>query len=315
MRLTFVTSIRYLKSMRRKEFWAALLVVVPLAGRAQQIPGRDLLEFPLGSLAEGPALSVLTGDGFRNPASIMLAPKVRARFSISSLTTGDDQGVAGQIVSVAMAGPREVTGGFTVSRASVQGIVRTDTDPQSIGGDMPYSILVVSAVAARRPAPNLTTGIAVRYQSGELDTSHRSALGIDAGLVMQGLLHVDGRMGLTSFLWRPGVGSGDGLALAGAFDGRVLGRDSTAQLRAEYSYSDAPGLSREHFASTAGRLGRWDGRVGISRTQVAGRWTTRSRLAVGLHYGRYVVGVAREESPIGLPAVYHFTIVTTVSAR
>jgi hypothetical protein len=300
--------------MRRKGFWAVLLVLVPLAGRAQQIPGRDLLEFPLGSLAEGPALSLMTGDGFRNPASIMLAPNVRARLSVSSLTTGADQGVAGQIVSLAIAAPRDVSGGLTISRASVQGIVRTDTDPQSIGGDVPYDILVVSAIAARRPAPNLITGIALRYQTGELDTSHRSALGIDVGVVMGGLLHVDGRLGLTSFLWRPGLSSGDGLALSGAFDGRVLGRDSTAQLRAEYSYTDAPGLSREHFASTSGRLGRWDGRAGISRTQVAGRWTTRSRLAVGLRYARYVVGVAREESPIGLAAVYHFTFVTTVPA-
>ena len=305
----------YLKSMRRNEFCALLLFVAARITGAQEIPGRDLLEFPLGSLAEGTALSLATGDGFRNPAAIALPRGLRARFTVSSLTTGSQQGVAGQIVAVALAVPSEVTAALTVARASVDGIVRTETDPQSIGGDVPYGTIIVSAIAARRPAPNIVTGLAVRYQTGEIDQDRRAALGIDAGMVMTDLLRVDGRLGLTSFLWRPGVHAGDGAAFAGAFDARVAGHDSLAQMRAGYSYNDAPGLSREHFAFVGGRLGRWEARGGLARTEVTSRFTSRARFAVGFHYERYAVSVAREESPTGLAPVYHFTFVMGVPSR
>ena len=84
--------------MRVNEFCVWLCLAVPLEAASQDIPGRDLLEFPLGSLAEGAALSLSSGDGFRNPAAVALPVALRARFTISSLTTGADQGVAGQIV-------------------------------------------------------------------------------------------------------------------------------------------------------------------------------------------------------------------------
>jgi hypothetical protein len=301
--------------MRRKEFCALTLVMISQVAGAQEIPGRDLLEFPLGSLAEGPALSLASGDGFRNPAAIALAKGMRARFTVSSLTTGSQQGVAGQILAVAVALPTDATAGLSIARATVDGIVRTETDPQSIGGDVPYGTIIVSAIAARRPAPNLVTGLAVRYQTGEIDQDRKTALGIDAGVVMTDLLHVDGRLGLTSFLWRPGVQSGEGAAFAAAFDVRVAGHDSLAQARAGYSYNDAPGLSREHFAFLGGRLGRWEARAGLARTEVTSHFTSRARFAVGFHYERYAVSIAREESPIGLAPVYHFTFVMGVPSR
>jgi hypothetical protein len=298
--------------MRHKGFCTALLIIACPAAGAQQIPGRDLFELPLGSLAEAPALSLATADGFRNPASVALPKGMRARVAVSSLTTGSDQSVAGQVLAVAVAAPSDVTGALTITRASVDGIVRTGGDPQSIGGDVPYNAVVLSAVAARRQAPNVTTGVALRYQVGEVDTDRRTAFGIDAGMVMDKLLRVDGRLGLTSFLWRPGFHSGDGAAFSGAFDARVAGSDSS-EWRAGYSYTTAPGISSEHFAYTSASLGRWNARAGLARADVVSRHTFRARFAVGFHYSRYAVGVAREESPNGLPAVYHFTFLTSVA--
>ncbi len=298
--------------MRHNGFWAALLALSPLLVSAQQIPGRDLFEFPLGSLAEGRALALATGDGLRNPASIGLPTGVRARFSVSSLTSGTDEGVAGQILSVAVPVRNQVTAGVSVARAAVSGIGLTQDDPQSVGSDLPYSVFVLSALAARRSSPNVTTGVALRYQYGELDTEHRTALGVDAGVVVEHILTVDGRLGLSSFLWRPGTGSGDGAAFSGAFDARIAGRDSLAQLRAGYSYNDSPGLDREHYAFASARVGRWEARGGLARTLVAGHYTSRMRFAIDLHYARYLVGVARDESPAGLTAIYHFTFVTSV---
>jgi hypothetical protein len=310
--LTVELEVHYLKSMSRNGFCVLVLAAFAQLGGAQQVPGRDLLEFPLGSLAEGAALSLATGDGFRNPAAIALPRHVRARFSVSSLTTGSDQGVAGQILAAQVLFPTQVTAGITIARAAVEGIVRTESDPQAIGGEVPYHTLVVSAIAARRPTATVTTGMALRYQMGELEADRKSAAGIDAGVIVERLLGVDGRLGLTSFLWRPGSGNRSGAAFAAAFDGRVLGRDSLSQLRAGYSFNDAQGLSREHFVSTSARLGAWEGRAGIAWVRLFARTASRSRLALGFHYARYAVGVSREESPLELAPVYHFTFITTL---
>ncbi|HSA57983.1 MAG TPA: hypothetical protein VLE53_19880 [Gemmatimonadaceae bacterium] len=297
--------------MQFNEFCACLCVLAPLGAGAQSIPGRDLLEFPLGSLAEGGALSLSSGDGFRNPAAAALPPGARARFTVSSLTTGSDQGVAGQIVALTQRGPRATALGITVARAVVTDIVRTETDPQAVGGAVPYGTLVVSAHAARRTAGPATAGVAVRYQRGELDLERRGGVGIDAGVVAENLLGIDGRLAAATFLWRPGTRSREGAAFTGAFDARALGADTLRELRAAYSYSHAPGRSREHFVWLMGRLGPVEGRVGAARTFAASHRTTRARLAIGLHHARYLVAVAREESPFGLSPVYHFTLVTT----
>ena len=100
-------------------------------------------------------------------------------------------------------------------------------------------------------------------------------------------------------------------AFTGAVDARALGADTLRQVRAAYAYSHAPGRSREHFVWLTGRLGPAEGRVGVARTFVATHATTRPRLAIGVHHARYLVAIAREESPFGLSPVYHFTLVTT----
>ncbi|MFN8583650.1 MAG: hypothetical protein U0163_22065, partial [Gemmatimonadaceae bacterium] len=103
----------------------------------------------MGSVAEAGALSLASGDGFRNPASILLPVGARGRASISSLLTGTQQSVSGQLATGAMAW-QNTTIGLSVARASVAGIARTETDPQSIGGDVPYDGLIVSGLVARR---------------------------------------------------------------------------------------------------------------------------------------------------------------------
>lgn len=297
--------------MRRNGFWLIALSFVPVLLGAQSLPGRELFELPLGSVAEGAALSVRSADGFRNPAAVLLPSTARARLSISSLTTGSDQGVAGQLAAFAHQGPAHATIGFTLARATVSGIARTDLDPQPIGSDVPYSGLVVSAHAARRATSRLSAGIALRYHHGEVDSYRRDALGIDAGLLVDSVAGLDLRLGAATFLWRPGTSSGEGAAFTGAADLRVAGRDSLLELRTSLAYSDATGLSRELSAGASLQYGPLEGRAGVARSSVSGHATTRPRLALGLTYARYFVAIAREESREGLAPVYHFTLVTT----
>ena len=85
----------------------ALLLVGTLG--AQPIPARDLLEFPLGAVFEPAALAAEPGAGLWNPAAGMLRRGDRWRFSVTALTTAQDQGVAGQLLSAAWRRPGGVT--------------------------------------------------------------------------------------------------------------------------------------------------------------------------------------------------------------
>jgi hypothetical protein len=297
--------------MRRNDFWFVLLIT-PGTLRAQQIPARELLEFPLGSLAEGPAASFATRDGFRNPAAVLLPDSARMRFSVSSLTTGTQQGVSGQILAVSAAAPRGITAALSIARAEVAGISPTDGNPEAIGGDLQYNMLVVSGIAARRYSPNLTAALALRYQTGQVDVTREGALGIDAGVIFAHLGRVDGRVSASSFLWRPGTQSGEGAAFTAAGDARFLGADSLREARVGYSYSNAPGLSREHYFSATGRYRRWEARAGVAQGTVSSQTSTRVRLALGWRYTDYFIGVAREDTPDGFSPVYHFTFVATI---
>ncbi|MEP7344229.1 MAG: hypothetical protein ABI877_03130, partial [Gemmatimonadaceae bacterium] len=90
------------------------LLIAPATALGQQIPGRDLFDFPLGSVAEGAALALQTGDGLRNPAGILLPAGALGRVSISSLLTSSEQGVSAQSASAAMFW-RETTFGLSVA--------------------------------------------------------------------------------------------------------------------------------------------------------------------------------------------------------
>jgi hypothetical protein len=62
------------KYMSRFIFGLAVSFILSRTATAQQVPGRDLLEFPLGTLAESPALTRQIAGGLWNPATATLAP-------------------------------------------------------------------------------------------------------------------------------------------------------------------------------------------------------------------------------------------------
>jgi hypothetical protein len=309
--LTISASRSKLNIMRRLMFTLLLLPGVTRGAQAQKIPGRELFEFPLGSVSEGGALSTLTGDGFRNPAAIYLAPALLARVGVSSLMTGTDQSVSAQMVHVA-ASVYGTTIGFSLARAAVTGIARTDIDPESLGDEIPYSGTVISLSGARRETRHLVTGAALRYLTGQLDDEGRSALGLDAGAILEHLSVADLRVGLSSFLWRPGARSGDGVALTASADARIAGRDSTKEFRFAYAYSDAPGYAVDHYLSTSGRYAMFEARAGVARTTAFSHVASRVRLAVVMHYAHYVVAVSREDAPSGFAPSYQFSLSTTL---
>ena len=297
-----------LKSMRCLSFAAVAALVMPSPCDAQRVPGRDLLHYPLGTLAEAPALAVETGDGFQNPAAVRLSDSTRLRGTVVALNTGADRGVSAQIVAVAVGLPQRITVALSVARAAMTGIAHTVSDPQAIGRDIPYSTLVLSLTGARRSLEHVTTGVTVRYRTGEVDGVRRSTFGLDGGVLAERVLGLDARFGVSSFMWGPGAGDSKDASFSTAFDARVFGADSTRQARAGYSYTFDDAASAVHYIFTSGRYSRWIARAGIARTTAFGNSDTALRLALGVRYARYTVGLSREESAGGFDPTYQFVL-------
>ena len=299
---------RKLKSMRCLNFAAAVAILPIAASEAQRFPGRDLLDFPIGTLAEAPALALDSGDGFQNPAAIRLAEGTRARGTAIALNTGTDRGVSSQLIAVAANVPGRFTVGLSAVHAGISGIAETADDPQPIGDDIPYSTFVVSLTGARESTRHITSGLALRYRTGEVDGVNRSTFGLDGGLLVERLFGLDARFGISSFMWGPGAGEGSDASYTGAVDSRVIGADSTRQARLGYSYTSGEASAGGHYVFATGRYSRWIARVGVARTSAFGASDTSIRLALILRYARYTVGLSREESAGGFDPTYQFVL-------
>jgi hypothetical protein len=297
-----------LKSMRCLSFAAMTAVLVASPSGAQRAPGRDLLQYPLGTLAEAAALATESGDGFQNPAAIRLPDGTRIRGTVVGLNTGADRGVSAQLAAVAVRLPQHVTVGFSAARASITGIAHTDVDPQPIGRDIPYSTVVLSLTGARQSLDHVTSGVSLRYRTGEVDGLRRSTFGLDGGVLAERVFGYDARIGVSSFMWGPGAGNSKDASFSAAFDARVVGPDSTRQARVGYSYTFDDAASSGHYVFASGRYSRWIVRGGIARTEAFGHSDTAIRLALGVRYARYTVGLSREESAGGFDPTYQFVL-------
>jgi hypothetical protein len=305
---------RNLKSMRCFIFPAILIAAMTGTagiGAAQVVPGRDLLELPLATVAEAPVLATFAGDGLWNPATIFLRNGARLRISAASLEGPRDQGLSAQLLALAYAIRPRTTLGLAVSRAAVSDLVRTEDDPQSVGGEIPYNTIVGSATIARRTNAYLTAGVSVRYRHGELDNDRSGAIGIDGGVVADALPWQDARVAASTFLWRPASDASERTRYSVGGDLRVAGADSLLEARVGYATAYTEQLSREHYAFVGGRYKAVEGRAGAVRLSSYGNVDWRFRVGIGVHHARYAVGVAREETGAGLRPTYAFTLTST----
>lgn len=293
--------------MRRIVF--TLLLSAPGAARGQtsEIPGRDLLTFPIGLTAEAPALGTATGSGLWNPATLLLPDGSRWRLSAAAMNAPTDIAVAAQLFSVAGEW-RGTTIGLSVTRADVADILRTDTDPTSIGNPVPYSTTIYSLAAARRFTPHLVVGAALRERTGALDDVNRSGLSVDAGAVADHLTPFDIRVGASTFLMSPGGAGAERPSWLLGADGRVAGPDSTHAVRVGYSLQVGQSLFTEHYLYASARWNAWEVRGGPLHTDIFGSSSMRVRLGILLHYAGYQVGVAREDGVNGLAPTYQFSL-------
>ncbi|MEO5813968.1 MAG: hypothetical protein ABIT20_01685 [Gemmatimonadaceae bacterium] len=286
---------------------AAAAALSPL--HAQQVPGRDLFTFPLATIAEAPALASSAGGGFWNPATIALHQGDRALFSAAALESPIEQGVSARIGTAAFQVRPGITAGLSVAQSTVSDILRTDTDPHSIGGDIPYSSMILSGIVAAERGP-ATIGVAIRRRTGTVDLTSGHATSVDVGGTINRPRGLPFRAAISSFLLSSSRNSERSSAL-GAVEGYLphsLGTDT----RAGVSYQQDQGGASEGFVYGSGRLGLVDLRGGIARQTSFGSTTTRLRLGVGVRYSRYMVGIAREDGTAGLGASYQFLLATVI---
>jgi hypothetical protein len=286
---------------------AAFLALAPAS--AQQVPGRELYDFPLASMAEAPALATAAGGGFWNPATIALSPTDRFRAALSAFNAPIEQGVSAQVGTVAYRVRSGLTAGLSVATASVGDILRTDTDPQTIGSEIPYRSTILSAMlAAQRGA--FTAGLALRRRSATYETANGSAQSVDVGILADRPLGLPFKAGLASFLLSPSR-SVERASAVGAVEGYIPWHVEH-DLRAGFSYQLDEGGGDERFGYVSGRANVVELRAGLARQIAFNDSNTRLRLGVGVHYAHYLVGVSREDGTAGLGASYQFFLSTVV---
>jgi hypothetical protein len=301
--------------MRRQVAPAVLvwLLTLPIAGpaAAQEVPGRDLLHFPLGTMERPSALRGGIGDGLANPATIVLDSGVRAFVGAAALQTPADQGVSAQLLAASMALPQRITVGLSIAHFAVDDIFRTETDPTTFG-EVAYGTTVYSATVAQRHNALVSSGVALRYRHGKAEREARGAIGLDAGVLLDGLPYRDASVGVASFMWRPANAELERTSLNLAGDLRLVGASEVRQIRVGYGITLTEGHGREEVGVASVRLRVWDVRAGLARTRSHGSVSWRPRVAAGVRLAGYRVSVARESNGAGLEAVYQFVLGATV---
>ena len=278
-------------------------------GRCQnrEVPGRELLRFPIVLIAEPAALPGMFSGGFWNPAAAVLPDGTRWRVAAGAMSTPSDVSVnasAGAVTAMW----RGSSLSLSVLRASVAGVVRTESDPLTIANDVQYSTIVTSLGIARSVRGNLAWGLAARVRSGQIDTDLRTSVALDGGVVLEHLTRLDARFGLSTLLASPWSGGREHATFIGGADLRLFRADSDRFVRAGVSATTTQGGESEQFAFASGRYGVWEVRGGPVRTSAFGAENFRTRMAIAVHYIGYSVGIAREGSPSGLGPSYQFVL-------
>jgi hypothetical protein len=277
--------------------------------RAQAVPGRDLLDFPLGAIAEPQVMALQLASGFWNPAAVALSGSDRFQIGIAALNSPVDQGVSEQLVAGVAALPWKSLLVVSLARASLSDLARTETDPQTIGAAIPYGT-TLGSIGIEHRLGSLSTGLALRYRSGTSDFVDRGAVSVDGGLVLDRAFGTPLRIAGSTFLLSP-QRSAEAASVLGAVDGPVFGRDSMLELRAGLAAISTRGRGDERYLYTTLRYGTVEARGGIARSDEFGNITDHVRLGLALRYARYTVGIAREEQGAGLGATYQFLLTSS----
>jgi hypothetical protein len=287
-------------------FIFAAMGSIVLAGPAasQQVPGRDLFEFPLGLLAEPAALSTQMTATLWNPAAGQLPSGRRAAIGVAELYSPQEQGVRLGMLGAAYAVRPAITATASVASAWVTDLVRTETDPQSIGGEIPYASTLVS-LGLSTAQHGVIVGLATRYRSGAADNDRAGMVALDGGMLIDRVAGTPLRIAASTFLFRPSHPNNEASYQLGAdVPLPLFALDSVATLRAGYAYNFMGPRGREGYPFAIGRYRQLELSAGVAKTTAYGNTDLRWRMGAGLHYAGYTVAIGREDGAASLGATY-----------
>src|SRR5262245_55926208 len=276
-------------------FIFAALGSLSIAGSAaaQQVPRPDLLEVPVGLLAEAAPLSTQMTGGLWNPATAALSPQRRAAIGFAGLISPQEQGVTLNFLAGAYRLRRDLTASLSVVSGSVNVIFKTDTDPTTLGGEIPYGTTLLSAgLAGMRHG--VSVGLATRYRIGNSDTENRGTFAVDGGLLVDRIGPVPLRIAASTFLFTPSNRDREASYFAGA-DFPIYRRDSTIAFRIGESISHTEQRGRESYSFATAKYHQIDLSGGVSRISEFGNASNRWRLGCGVHYASYTVAIGRDD--------------------
>jgi hypothetical protein len=194
----------------------------------------------------------------------------------------------------------------SIAHAAVTDLLHTDTDPQSIGDEIPYSTTVVSVGVARRVDAHFVAGAALRWHTGNVEGQRGSVLATDAGVVLDHLTGQDVRLAASTFLATFRLDDSPVLAFAG--DVRVAGADSSRAVRAGMAYQRTRNADTELYPYLEGRFMSVTARGGLVRVDEFSSATWHMRFAVALQHDGYTLSLVREENEGGLNPTYQIAV-------
>ncbi len=296
--------------MSRLIFAALTSLAFVRSAAAQRVAGRDLLDFPIGLLADAPALSTQMTGSLWNPAASALTPSTRGAFGLAGLTTPQEQGVKLDMIAGSYAVRPNLTATISAAQASVTDILRTDTDPTSLGGEIPYGTTLISAGAAEVRG-NVAFGLTARFRSGVSDADHASELGLDGGVIVDHVAGTPIRVAASTFLFSPWRMS-EAPTFMFAADVPLMRRDTTFSLRGGYSISHTSSREDERYVFATSSYRLLDLSAGFARTTEFGNVDKRWRLGCGIRYALYRIAIAREDGAAGVGGSFQFLFTRTI---
>jgi len=276
---------------------------------AQAAIASDLWRLAAGTLVVPPALAEDGSAALWTPAVILPSSGAGMRVGIEAVHSPSEIGVNGSVATLSFRAGKLGTVNFVYGRMGVDGLVRTETSPEAIGGDIAVYNEVLSAGFARAIGGGFTAGIAARALSGRLDIANSSQLGLDLGLRYADSTRLS--VGVSTRFFDPLLRAGEPAASYSAAvsyrtaEGPAWG--TTADLRFWYGAGWSHGEGMQHLLSVGlavGGVAEVD--IGASREQTANIEVWRSRLGISLDVGRYRVYLGRDGGVNGFGATYRF---------
>ena len=161
---------------------AAGLLSAAREARGQAAIASDLWRVAAGTLVVPSPLADDGSAALWTPATALPREGAAVRVGVEAIHAPSEVGVSGGIATLGIRLGGLGTLNAVYGRLGIDGLVRTETSPEGLGGDIPVFAEVVSVGFARQINPGVVAGLAVRSVSGRLDVSERSQAGLDIGI-------------------------------------------------------------------------------------------------------------------------------------